>query len=361
MHIELFSRVENIPIDKEKWNNLVCGNVTNTVFQTYEWFMCWWNNFGHSYRLIFLTASDKSGLIGFAPLMIGPSQYSQKTLRFVGDNNADYCDFVICGNRLKTIDGFVSFLYSKEIDWSCMTLLNIPDYSTTKACLETICYKNRYNIQIKSPVPAPALIIKDNLDNALAIINKYSINRHIRKLNKLGKLDFYSLKHKELILNHIEHFFEQHISRYKLKGLTSQFLDVNNRQFYIDLINQFEDSQWLLFSILELNGSPIAYHLGFDYNNKLIWYKPTFDIKFSSFSPGTIMLKELIDYSIKTSHTELDFTIGDEEFKNRFCNRIRYNQNIAIYRSRLIYYIYIFRQRVSYIIQSIKKFFTNLR
>jgi len=351
MRVESFSKIEDIPLDRASWNAMVQNNETNTVFQTWEWFHSWWKNYGSKHELVFLIAYQGDRKVGFVPLMRSKQSYGQKILHFAGDTNADYCDFVIETNHLQAIDAFLRHLYSGAVGWTSMLLLNIPDQSTSIACLRTICHKNNYNIQIKLPVPAPTLYIKNHRQDALATVNKYSVTRHLRKIEKLGNIEFRNLHRKDEILPFIELFFNQHIDRYKLKKQTSQFADTTSRQFYMDLLENFSDTGWLVFSMLLLNGKPIAFHLGFQYNDRMIWYKPAFDVDYRNYSPGTIMLKFLVEYTIDTGNAELDFTIGNEDFKSRFCNRIRYNQNIAIYRSRLMLFIFMLRRFVGYILQ----------
>jgi CelD/BcsL family acetyltransferase involved in cellulose biosynthesis len=344
MHIELIQQIEDLPLDRASWHSMLQDNGTNTVFQTYEWFDSWWKNYGKSHQLVFLLAYQDEQLLAFAPLMLTTHAHGQKILHFIGDMNTDYCDFVINGNHMQVIAEFVQFLYSGVVDWTSMLLLNIPDQSTTPACLQTICHEKGYNIDIKLPVSTPTLYIRGHRDEALAIVNKYSVNRHLRKLQKLGKLEFVNLHKKQDILEYIDLFFQQHIARYQLKNQPSQFADSTNREFYIDLVKNFDPSGWLLFSMLLLDGKPVACHLGFEYHDKLIWYKPAFDPAYKDFSPGILMLKHLVEYSIEAGYSELDFTVGDEFFKNRFCNRTRYNQNIAIYRSRLRLVIFMLRR-----------------
>lgn len=344
MHIELIEQVEDIPLDRTSWNSMVQKNQTNTVFQTYEWFESWWKNYGKKNRLVFLLAYQDEQLVAFAPLMLTSHPYGQKVLHFIGDMNADYCDFVINGNHMQVIAGFVEFLYSGIVDWTSMLLLNLPGQSTTLSCLQTVCHENGYNIDIKLPVSTPTLYIRNHEDEALALVNKYSVKRHLRKLEKIGKLEFVNLHNKQDILAHIDLFFHQHMERFRLKKQASQFVDSTNRAFYLDLVANFDHCGCLVFSMLLLDGKPIACHLGFEYNDKLIWYKPAFDPAYKNFSPGTLMLKNLVEYTVEAGYSELDFTVGDEFFKSRFCNRSRHNQNIAIYRSNLLLVVFMLRR-----------------
>lgn len=347
MHIEWFDQFQDIPLSRRQWNDLVSKNDTNTIFQTYEWFESWWNVLGKKHQLVFLAAYDLDTIVGFVPLMLVDNSYGKKSLHFAGDTNADYCDFVIDGNHMNIISEFMKYINTVITDWNTITLLNIPSQSITLACLQTICLEQDYNIAVKQRVKAPALVIDGRQKQVLALVNKYSVTRHLRKINENGGIEFINLNKKNQIMAYMDKFFEQHIERYRLKNMVSQFVNNDNRQLYIDLVEKLDHTGWLLFSVLLHKGEPIAFHFGFNYNNKLIWYKPTFSPLHRNYSPGTLMLKCLIEYAIEIKSQELDFTIGDEYFKSRFSNCVRYNQNVVIYRSKAICMLLMLLRRVS--------------
>ena len=357
IRIELFKTIEEIPLDKTSWNKMIQNNITNTIFQTYEWFHSWWSSFGKTSKLIFLIAYEGDNIIGFAPFMLSTYSYGQRILRFAGDLNADYCDFVINANHIQVMEAFFNYLYESDISWTSMLLVNIPDHSLTPSCMLTISHKRRFYLQTKAPVPTPTLLTKNHKADVSSIVGKYSINRHIRKLSKLGDISFINLRDRSDILPYIDLFFEQHIRRYQLKAQISQFIDKEYKDFYLNIINNFDGTNWLIFSVLLLDEKPIAFHIGFEYNKRLIWYKPSFDIEFRNYSPGTIMLKELIKYTASSDLDELDFTIGDEDFKSRFSNYTRYNQNIALYRSRSIYLAYFTRSLIGSLLHRLFRLF----
>lgn len=336
MYIDCIDKFDDIPLSPQQWNAMVQKNDTNTVFQTYEWFESWWKVLGNKHRLVFLIAYDTDDIVGFVPLMLVDNLYGNKSLHFASDANADYCDFVINANHMTVISAFLKFIDTGVPEWNTMLLINIPGESITAACLQTVCQEQNYNIAIKHRVKAPTLLIGDRPEQASTLINKYSVTRHLRKIKKQGKLEFVNLSKKDEIMAYLDTFFDQHIERYRLRNMVSQFVNNDNRQLYVDMVKNFDHTDWLLFSVLLHNGKPIAFHFGFNYNNKIIWYKPSFSPLYRTYSPGTLMLRYLIKHAIKIKSEEVDFTIGDESFKSRFNNHVRYNQNLVIYRSKFI-------------------------
>lgn len=329
--------ISKINISQKIWNELVAQNQTNTVFQTYEWFHSWWEAFGDEYQLYFIIVKDDDNVVGFAPLMSHCDRSRIKTLRFSSDKNADYCDFIIKGNKVEFIDMIIEWIFNSSIEFNNINLINIPENSTTISCLKTSCLSKKIPLILKQPTPTPTLLIKNHEAESSKIINKYSIRRHFNKLNKTGAVKFKTIdiKNADSIQKNLDHFFEQHISRYSLKKDLSLFEDSKNKIFYFRLIKNMVNTDWLLFSKLELNGDAIAYHFGFDYNGTIIWYKPSFDIKHKNDSPGCVLLSHLINSAIGNKKNEFDFTIGKEPFKKRFTNHTRHNINIWIDRTKL--------------------------
>jgi CelD/BcsL family acetyltransferase involved in cellulose biosynthesis len=84
------------------------------------------------------------------------------------------------------------------------------------------------------------------------------------------------------------------------------------------------------------DGAPLAFHFGFDYAGSVIWYKPSFEIRHAARSPGLLLIRNMIQDALERKRHELDFTIGDEQFKDRFANAERVNLNVAIYHNRLL-------------------------
>jgi CelD/BcsL family acetyltransferase involved in cellulose biosynthesis len=88
---------------------------------------------------------------------------------------------------------------------------------------------------------------------------------------------------------------------------------------------------WLHFSTLECAGKPAAFHFGFQFGKTLSWYKPSFDWDFHRESPGTVLIRYLIEDASHRGLDELDFSSGVEGFKLRFANSQSINLNLRVF------------------------------
>lgn len=341
MQLKIITKTSSIPLSKDEWNALVFKNDTNTIFQTYEWFESWWKVFGKNYSIYLILVLKDENIIGLAPFMLS-KKIRMRELLFIGDGNSDYMDFILPIEKEQSLRLICDFL-SRNDDIYKISLNNIPECSSTTSLIKKTCDVCNLVYILNNDTSCPTLLVEGHHESTKKLINKYSNKRSFNYFSRQGTLSFRHLRDAEVGRN-LEQFFRQHISRWGKTRYKSLFTNIDNQKFYRELAKNISNTGWLLFSVTELNGKPISYHFGFEYDNKIIWYKPSFDIQYASHSPGTALLRFLIQYALNTNKTELDFTIGDESFKSRFKNKTRHNSNIHIYNKTRRYWTHRIRQ-----------------
>jgi CelD/BcsL family acetyltransferase involved in cellulose biosynthesis len=354
MKVKVLTNIDDLDITKDNWNRLVSENETNTIFQTYDWFQCWWSVFGKDYTLFFiLVYTDNNELLGFAPLAIENSRHGKNALTFAGDGNADYLDFITPLNKKEVLSRIFMVLKNNRQRWRNIILRNIPGTSTTIGLINSFSQRNVAFSIIESTTVCPTLVINNRQTEAKHIANKYSTKRPYNYFCKLGKLTHESLDDFSTVDNHLESFFQQHIKRWEITASPSLFLDSKNKTFYRALAKKLIGNNELLFSSVNYNDKPLAYHYGFDYNGVVTWYKPSFDIEHAKNSPGILMARYLIIYCLENYKSELDFTIGDEPFKKRFTNMQRLNINVRVFTTRFNYFLFFTKMAIKKITKKI--------
>ena len=336
MRVELISDSTLLPLSKEEWNDLAGRSATSTPFQTYEWFISWWSVFGNSNTLLLLLVYRENRLVGLAPFMIVHNG-NNKELRFISDTNADYCDFIVEEHDKKEfLITIVHYLVTKRSSWKSIYLRNIPQHSKTPSILQELLPGHNL-FHTTTLMPCPVLQFHREQSTPPWQASK-TLRRHFNFFNKSGELSFHIFTSSEEALQTIDSLFEQHIARWSSVQKASLFLDRRYQDFYKELLIQAMPTGWIFFSCLYFNKQSIAYHFGFDYNSKVIWYKPSFNISFHNRSPGKVLLKFLIEYCIQNQKEELDFTLGDEPFKRHYTNHVRFNSTMHIFDNKWNYY-----------------------
>ena len=337
MKTNIITRREEMNVGMEEWNLLLSGSETNTIFQTYEWVWTWWTVFGHMHSLFLVEVRDGDRLLALAPLMRDVSGWN-RSLRFIGEENSDYCDFIAGERKQDSVNAIFDAIASRK-EWDVIRLKNVPESSTTIAAIREFCGRTGKNFLYTNGISCPTLIIRGHEDHARRVSSKKTIRRRHNFLRKSESFNVFHLEEVDEALECFDHFAAQHIRRWSDPPSPSLFLQVGNREFYRELIRALLPEKLLLFTVLEYEGRPIAFHFGFDYGSKVLWYKPSFDPGYGRLSPGTVLLKYLIEYCIDQGRHELDFTIGDEPFKRRFANCVRKNGYFRIYNGRSGYFL----------------------
>jgi CelD/BcsL family acetyltransferase involved in cellulose biosynthesis len=75
---------------------------------------------------------------------------------------------------------------------------------------------------------------------------------------------------------------------------------------------------WLQLSFLEIEGEKAAGYLNFDFDDHIWVYNSGWDMRFSTYSPGWVLLGYLLQWANEQGRKSFDFMRGDEEYKYRF-------------------------------------------
>ncbi len=93
------------------------------------------------------------------------------------------------------------------------------------------------------------------------------------------------------------------------------FLTPSMESFFRSLASTMAEMKWLRLSILEIDASPVAATLSFDYKNSVSLYNSGYDPQYSWLSVGVLSKALCIKDSIERGRKTFDFLKGDEEYK----------------------------------------------
>lgn len=342
---QICSSIDSLGLDERAWNALTAGSPTSSIFQTYQWMSSWEKIFKGKHQPWYVCAKDASGITGVGPLMMTRNALGRRVLRFLGDERADYCDFLSRGDSGEALRGVFEKIFSVSDQWDAIELNSIPSRSSTISHVEDICHRSGYYLLQRNLYRSPVVIIKGHKDEVSKMLHKAALRRRQNYFQRTGVLTFKTLTGQD-VLPYLDRFFEQHIGRWANTPTPSLFLDERNRDFYRELAITMSDRKWLVLSVVEFDGQPLAMHYGFNRNGRFLWYKPSFDSVHAKHSPGLVLLKYLMEYAITHECDEFDFTIGDEPFKSRFANQVRTTVQLLIYKDSLSYAVAWSRQKL---------------
>ena len=319
---------------KAEWNGLAEQNATSTIFQTLEWHTSWWKTLGGDARPLVLLIEHGGQLVGIAPLMISRRRElgrMRRVVEFIGAGSSDYCDFILDPSRPDGLALIMRWLAEHGRMWDLMRLANIPEPSPTLSMLREIGSQCGCKIDIRALCEAPTHIFGDAAADR-QLVSKKRIRSRYNHLRRQGTLEFRNCTSADEIQAYLDPFFRQHTERWARVGMRGQFLEERQRAFFRELVQEIAPTGRLLFSVLLFEQTPIAFHCGFEYGRRILFYKPSFDIRYFKHSPGLVLLKYLLEYALERRVAEFDFSIGEESYKYRFFNHVRRNFMVRVCR-----------------------------
>jgi CelD/BcsL family acetyltransferase involved in cellulose biosynthesis len=305
------------------WRTAMGRPATDTVFQTLEFQLAWWEALGTGDLAI--VQGGGSGEPVLMPLFITGGMGFP-----IGSGTADYMDLIgraspgtlaaMLGAVAAAVPGFVGFRFH-----------HLPRESPTTAALDGAARALGWEIHEETWQSAPFLDLAADPEAAERSTRKKSLVRRENYLRREGDLEVRHLSAAVDVAPHLDAFFDQHVRRWDAAGVPSLFVEPAQRAFYHRLVEAGSRAGWLRFTSIHWNGDPIAFHFGFHHAGRFMWYKPTYEIDLARMSPGQVLLRQLLVQAIAEGATEFDFGIGDETFKERWATGRRVVADWGLY------------------------------
>jgi hypothetical protein len=255
-------------------------------------------------------------------------------LAFLGTPEADYADFLSPHPRPEEPLALAFHgLLQSPLAWNECVLENLPPNSRIMQCWQRLPPGLRGCLQIRPTESCPTILLGSKRDQVLdALTGKKHTRRRLNKLGKAGHLAFRHIETPAEAQEQLTNFFRSHLQRCALLAKTSSFEDPRMCQFVRALMAQFDLKKELRFAVVELNGQPIAWSIGFLVNGKFGYYQQTFAVDAEEYAPGEVLMYYLLEYARQNVEREFDFMRGEEFFKRRFATDVR--QSCTLYLER---------------------------
>jgi CelD/BcsL family acetyltransferase involved in cellulose biosynthesis len=144
-----------------------------------------------------------------------------------------------------------------------------------------------------------------NISNKL----RRDIQRQVRRLEELGNLQLKVFRKDELSLA-MDALYGL-INAYCVKWRASEKVG----DIWKQMLQECLKEDFFHISVLQSNGIPISWHIGFLHKSRFYHYKLAFDMKLANYSPGKVHRTKLVEESLRRGATVFDFLRGEEEYK----------------------------------------------
>ena len=241
-----------------------------------------------------------------------------KILQWLGSNQSDYCCPIIKDDVFLTHQKF-------SLNWKKI-LKEIDDYD--------IIYLNKQSEYIEKTLNPFVQFLKNSFhskvyqiqlskinDDILSDINNKKFTSEFKRTKKKLTENYQVEFHNYFLVNQID--LIDKIIKKKISSLEKKKIShsVNNDliNFFKNLVKIYPDK--LVLGLLKINNETIAANIGIIENKRYYYLIPVvFSDKYSSFSPGKLLIYNLIKWSKNNKVDTFDFGIGDEIYKKYWSN-----------------------------------------
>jgi len=303
------------------WRNIE-DNCEYFVFQSYEWLQHWQHTIGdtsYDIKPVVVVVSDSTRLLALFPLGIRKIGVV-RVLEFLGGAQTDYNaplilpEFFTCSQLIALWDAVLEMLPVHDVRYFVRTPHKVSN--------------------LPNPILGQATPYCDGVSYAATLPNSWELFRQrlpkrfqkdnarmIRRLSEKGDYQFKIANTAAEFNTIVEVMLKQKARRYKETGARNILADMNTCTFYRELETAIGNDVNIHMSALILNGEILATHLGAYDKNRFYYLFPTFkDGMWSKFSPGRLLLENLVKWAITKQIRTFDFTIGGESYKDVWCD-----------------------------------------
>lgn len=319
-------------IGRERWNSLSARSRTSTIFQTWDWCSTWSASFLDRGEAWILTVEREGELQALAPFVLRRERLG-RTLRWLGDGHADYADLITADQTGHAAAAVLEFL-SNSPAWSAARLRNTVADGVLHSAVQALVPRSGIFPLDAARLPCPALRLRRDANFTREVRNKKSLKQYHHWFRRQASYRVMHLRDADRIVPWLDAFFNQHVERWSRTPYPSLFSRACEREYYRRMLAELAPRGMVLFSVLEFEERPLAFHFGFLLDGTLTYYKPAYDPAWSNRSPGSVLMKELFDFADEAGLDTFDFSVGDESYKTRFSNDVRDNVDLELYRSR---------------------------
>ncbi|HLK33457.1 MAG TPA: GNAT family N-acetyltransferase [Terriglobales bacterium] len=321
-----FKRLEQLA---PAWDRLWQSDPAAEIFQCFAWARAWWQAFGDNFKLRVLVLYQAREVVLILPLVLSGS-----TLRFLGSPEADYSD-ILCRHprRDHLLSHALDLLLRCVPEWKECVLEYLRPDSTLLHAAAALPRKWRCRLQTTITDTCPTILLGERRDQVIdSLLAGKHLRRRVQKLGKAGMVTFRHIENNEEAQRHLTELFRAHQRRCAVLAKTSCFERPEMRSMIRALVAQLDVRREARLGVLELNGRPLAWSLGFQVNGKYAYYQQTFDVDAEEYAPGEVLLHHLLLYARSNVERELDFLRGDEFFKKRFATHVYASRTLYLQR-----------------------------
>ncbi|MCX7967537.1 MAG: GNAT family N-acetyltransferase [Armatimonadetes bacterium] len=310
---------------RNEWDELLVNSTAfeTRIFLSYEWLTTWWRFFGFGKKLTVIAVADGKNLVAAAPLFSAPSTLLPfaRIIKFVGNGNADYGDFLVRKNCQEAAKFVWHWLFANSSLWDVIALHELPSNSEAISALRQVQLPDGIKVNVlvgeichRVPLDGRVNSWRERASNSL----REQLKRRERQISRNFSVQFSLAQSDDEVRQVMSQLFALHRLRWAQLGQTGVFVLPKVRKFHIEFAKQALKRGWLRLHWLNLDNFIAAAYYAFKFGDYAGFYTCGFNPKFAKYSVGKVLLARVIDEAEREGAKVFDFMRGNETYKSEF-------------------------------------------
>ncbi len=328
-----------------EWNDLLDRSASRSIFLSWDWLFPWWTHFARSRELKLLLVRDASGrLVGLAPLLVNREGVGRtlRVVRFLGTEavSSDYLDFLAdAGLEQPVAEAIWRALTASASSWDWIQLTDLLDDSLVLRVVRPLAQAQRFECDQTIGQTCPYLTMpadREGYWQALKLAMRNNLRRKGKYLASFGAT-FETTETAADMPAALEEFYRIHGNRWKVKGLTGNFIHPRIRAFHAQAAALLASKGRMRLYWVRAAQRRVGVIYGLQYKDVLSNYQTGFDpvppdpgIQESKYSPGMILIGHCLEDAIDRRMSEFDFLRGPEPYKFNWTRTYRYTHELTL-------------------------------
>jgi CelD/BcsL family acetyltransferase involved in cellulose biosynthesis len=322
-----------------EWRELAATEPRTRPMQTPEWIATDLRHHAPDARLVVVTVRRGGRLRALLPLVRESIRYHGvplTRLRYATD--ALYpvpVDLVHAAGERTPVVAAIWRQLAADTSWDLLELADVAEGTALRdlyqlaaaAGFPTAARRNRLTPILTLPGPGATF------ETAAAHVNakfRATVRRRKRRLEEVGPVAFRRIETADPA--ELERFFALEASGWKGRNGSAILSSPIEHAFYAELARATAARGAFTLYSLECAGEPVAMQLGMTLHGRYHLPKVAFDEAKGAFSPGHILMQEIVRDAAERGLTEIDFLGNADDWKARWANTERSYDRLSIFR-----------------------------
>lgn len=288
------------------------------------WLGLWARTLGKNRQLLVLRVRKRSETIGFLPLVYQPSDgrfpFSYRTLTFPGNSFDVGRDFILTRERDTIIPAIMRYL-SRRVVCGGLHLSGIMDTSPNLDALQR---------HAAGPDATSALVEDSALyriairgrgwEEYLKATSKSFVQKDIARLKNRYAEHSWRVREfgAESLQEELPTLTWLHSCSQARQHRGSIYHDPSYRHFLMAAAREKAFQRWVRVFMLEIDGSPAAFELGFSYRGIFYASNSGFEPRFASLSPSKFLMYQILATGFREGWSAYCFGPGAQDYKTHW-------------------------------------------